>query len=503
MSKQQQLSAAEISKQVSAALRRTTLRPSIYGYKPQDYQKKFHESAKKIRLALGGNRSGKTVAGGSEMVMWLSGTSVHSQQFPPPIRGRGVAIDFDNGVNRIMLPEIARWIPPSLLKNGSWEESYAKGERTLYLANGSQMEFLSNDQDPSKHAGVSRHAIWFDEEIDEAIYNENLARLVDTGGRAWMTVTPLQELSWTYDRIYEKRDSDPNVGVFVFPTSENAYVNEGELSLLVDGVSEAEKDARLHGSYISQKGTIYKSVLKESCFIPPVIGSDSWGGMLSHWGFIGCLDHGFTNPTAFYILAFDKEDRVIVVHEYYERGRVVEENAVSILSQIRELGLEDRLQYIVADPSIKNTDPITGTSIQAEYAEYGLYLGLANNDVHAGINRVMNRLRRNKLFICDNCTWLKWELPRYRWDKFASRKIADRRNQKEEPLKKDDHACDAIRYGLMSRPALEGEEKHPTGNIIGAPVAVDSMNRKDDELVKHLGSNAEYRPYDPTLGSEW
>lgn len=494
---------ADISKQMSAALRRTTVRPSIYGYKAQPYQEEFHKCDTKIRMLLGGNRSGKTVAGGAEAVMWLSGTSVHSQIFPTPIRGRCVGTDFENGINRIILPEIARWIPPSLLVNGSWEDSYSKGDRTLHLENGSQCEFLSNDQEVSKHAGTSRHFVWFDEEPDEAIYNENLARLVDTKGRAWVTVTPLQELSWMFDRLYEKSKTDKSITVFKVSTSENAYVNEGELTLLTDGLSEAEREARLHGDFISQKGTIYKSVLNPSLFIPSVVDSDSWSGIYSNWGFIGCMDHGYTNPTAFYILAFDKEDRIIVIDEYYEKGRVVEENAVAILSRINQLKLSEKLLYIVADPSIRNKDPITGTSIQAEYAEYGLYLGLANNDVHAGINRVMNRFRRKKLFVCRNCDNLIWELPRYRWAKFYSRKIGDRSNQKEEPMKKDDHGCDAIRYGLMSRPALADEQEHKVGNIIGAPVAINANNRVDDEFVNYLGRRPEMVPSDPTLGSEW
>lgn len=494
----------DVQKEMAAALRRTTLRPSISGYKPQPHQEAFHNATAKVRLFIGGNRSGKTVGGAAESVMWLSGKHpVHSLEHPPPVRGRAVGIDFENGINRIILPEIARWIPPSLLKNGSWEDSYAKGERTLYLENFSQCEFLSNDQEVSKHAGTSRHFIWLDEECDEAIFNENYARTIDTKGMLWMTVTPLQELSWTYDRLYMKsKAGDKNIYVVEVSSSENAYISKAELELLVDGLNEDEKEARLHGTYIRQSGTIFKDSLSDKNFIDPIVNTDRWSQFLSKWGFIGCLDHGYTNPTAFYVLAYDKEGRVIVCHEYYERGRVVQDNAMAILSRLQQIGLANRLEYIVADPSIANSDPITGTSIQAEYAEHGLYLSLGNNDVHAGLNRMMNRFKKQLIYVTRDCENLNWELPRYRWDKFASRKIAGRRNAKETPMKKDDHGIDAIRYGIMSRPALLGEDDIKIGNILQAPTGITPDGYVDPDLLGRPVVR-ETVLYDFTLGSEW
>jgi hypothetical protein len=76
------------------------------------------------------------------------------------------------------------------------------------------------------------------------------------------------------------------------------------------------------------------------------------------------------------------------------------------------------------------------------------------------------------LFITRRCENTLKELSNYRWDRFASSKIEARRNKKEVPLKKNDHCLDALRYGIMSRPVLEGEEYDgPVGNILDLPVA--------------------------------
>ena len=55
-----------------------------------------------------------------------------------------------------MLPEMKRWLPEKYLINGSWEDSYSNQSRVLKLTNGSQMDFLTNEQDTEKHACAGR-----------------------------------------------------------------------------------------------------------------------------------------------------------------------------------------------------------------------------------------------------------------------------------------------------------------------------------------------------------
>lgn len=498
----------EITKQIAVGLRRTAVRPSISGYKPQEHQVQFHSSEARGRAFIGGNRSGKTVGGGSEAVYWLSGRHPYFTKFRPPVRGRCVGVDFDNGINKIILPEIAKWTPPSLLKNGSWEDSYSRGDRILTLENGSTCEFMSYDQDIDKFSGTSRHFVWFDEEPPEAIFNECMARLIDTGGNWWLTMTPLIDMSWTYDRIYlaGKSKKDPNIAVFEVSTSENAYVNLAEMDILTGGMDDEEKNARLNGTYIGQSGTIYSKSLHADTYLDPLIDSDRWSAIHSRWGHFGMLDHGYTNPTAFYLGAFNEEGEIIIYDEYYHSYRLVRDNAIAINSRIRELKLQDKLEYIVADPSTRNTDSITGTSVQQEYGENGIYLSLGNNNVHSGILRVSGRFKNKTLRVTRNCEKLIWELGRYRWAKYSSGKVAGKNNAQEKPMKKDDHAVDAIRYGVMSRPALPGEVDERVGNVLNAPTAI-GPERFDEEVRRFRNmSYADQRNeslVDFTLGDEW
>ena len=70
----------------------------------------------------------------------------------------------------------------------------------------------------------------------------------------------------------------------------------------------------------------------------------------------------------------------------------------------------------------------------------------ANKDVDSGIQKVAERLvvqadGRPRLFIMRNCTSLINEFGKYQW-----RSRREGSPAKEEPLKVDDHAMDALRY---------------------------------------------------------
>ena len=497
----------DISKVLAEALRRTTISPTIFGYRPQEYQQVFHNSTSHGRLFLGGNRAGKTVAGAAEAVMRLTGNHP-VKKYDRPIKLRGVGVDFDNGIDKIMLPEIARWIPPSALIKGSWTESYSKSARTLTLNNDSTMEFMSYDQDVDKFAGTSRDGVWFDEEPPEEIFNENMLRLVDVEGDWWLTMTPLIDMSWTLDRLYEPGQSglNKNIQVFRAKTTDNKFISEAAMDILTMGMSEEQTMARKEGLYSSYTGAIYTEVLSGR-FIDPIIDSideSLWEGLYKNWSHFGMLDHGLANPTAFYLGAVNEEGVVIIYKEYYKAKRVVKENAQAILSIIAELKLQEKLQYIVADPSIRNTDPINGSSVLAEYGKEGLYLSLANNDVSAGINRVFSRFKTGHLYVTKDCEKLIWELQRYRWAKFASPKLAAKNNLKETPLKKDDHGCDAIRYGLASCPAIYGEADMRETLIIQSSVALPSSGHLvDSELVSAVPYKSSRAFVDSTLGDDW
>ena len=499
-----QLTKAGFLDSLSRGLVNAAKSPDIFRYEPHEKQDMFHHSAAKTRLFIGGNRSGKTVGGATEAVWYLTGRHPYRETPELPVRGRCVSVDFVNGVEKIVKPEVAKWMPLSELRGGSWTNAYDKQLRTLHLENGSFLEFMSYDQDLDKFSGTSRHFCWFDEEPPKALYTENRMRLLDVSGDSWITMTPVEGMTWLYDDIYLAAKQDPNIYVVEVDQGENPYLNHAERDQFLSGLTADERKARVSGKFVQIGGLVYKQFSDRNIiepFSPPV-----------EWLRVAAMDHGLNNPTAWLWGAINSDGEIFIFDEHYENDRVVSYHAQTVMQRERQHGrLPD---YRVGDPSIRNRDAITGTSIQLEYIEHGIAVVLGNNDVHAGINRVSkyiegpvftddkgNNVRRPKLFVTRNCVNLIHELQRYRWSTWASKKLNSEKNKKEEPHKKDDHAVDALRYLVASRPEMEDF------SVPEIPMLMDKTNvalPEDggwiDEGAVKLGRR---KDVDFTLGSEW
>lgn len=477
---------------MAQGLRVAATRPSIHGYQPHGKQIAFHSSSARIRALFGGNRSGKTVGGATEVVFRTTGTSPFARVKPPPVHWRVVAVDFKDGVEKIVKPEIARWMPPSALQYGSWEESYDKELRTLTLENGSTIEFMSYEQDTEKFAGTSRDGVWHDEEPPREIYVENQMRLIDKGGLSILTMTPLEGMTWVYDDVYLRAQIDPTVEVWEVDMSDNPFLNTVEMEAILSGLTKEEREARAHGKFVQIGGLIYKEFSDRNIrkpFIPP-----------KDWLWVAGLDHGHNNPTAWGWTAISPDGDMVLFDEWYRSGHIVSYHA----QKVHEFNaLHERVpDYYVGDPSIRNVDPITGTSVLIEYINHGIPIILGNNDVKAGIDLVKKRIigigdpptNRPSLYVTSNCVNTIREHQRYRWAKWATRRGNEEHNKKEEPVKKDDHTCDMLRYVVASRPQMEDGQTVPEKKIpYGAEVPADPyssvavVDSDNDEGDYHLG----------------
>lgn len=452
---------------ISAGLKNP--KPNNYQYAPHDKQVAFHTSVANGRQYIGGNRSGKTTGGINEDIWWLTGRHPYLKLPPAPIFGRIVTVDFKNGATKIIIPQLKQWIPPSDLINGSWEDSYNGNLNTLTLANGSELEIMSHEQDLDKFAGVPRHFMHFDEECPEDIFKECIARLVDYNGRWWMTMTPVEGMTWTMDRIYENKTAD--IDVIEVNTRENPYLTEQGIKTLEDSYDEDERDIRIGGQYIAISGLVFKRFDPEKHVIPAGIPD------ARNWEHYESLDSGYNNPTAWLCHAVSRKDGIVVTYkEHYRSEWTVQQHAEYIKEQekilLDEYGIIPFVR--VADPAIKQRQLTTGLSIQIEYAQHGVNFATGvKRDVNAGLDKMNNYLRLYKWFITEDCPNLIREMRRYKRAQYATAKLREKNNKKEEPQKKDDHAIDSTRYFFSFVPDLDPKTAPPSAivrpNLLGAP----------------------------------
>jgi phage terminase large subunit-like protein len=233
-------------------------------------QNMFHMSDANGRQFLGGNRSGKTVAGINEDIMWMLGKHPFLQLPEAPIFGRICTVDFKNGAHGIIIPQLRQWLPPSALVNGSWEDSFNANLMLLTLQNGSQVEIRSYDQELDKFAGVPRHFTHFDEEPPYDIFKECKARLVDYNGRWWMTMTPVEGMTWSYEEIYEKRHT-PLIDVIEVDQNDNPHLSKEGRESLQEGYDDIDTEIRARGRYVSVSGLCLPHYDPEVHVIEPII----------------------------------------------------------------------------------------------------------------------------------------------------------------------------------------------------------------------------------------
>lgn len=482
----QQFDPQSFLSQASDALKELARNPNIKQYSPHEKQYHFHKSPKDRKLYIGGNRSGKTTAGVCEGIWRALGKHPYRPELNNlgPTRGRVIGVDFTQGIDKIIIPQYKQWVYPSALLGGSWDTAYDKGSRVLNFANRSTIEFMSYDQDLDKFAGTSRHWIHFDEEPPRTIWVENLARLIDTEGEFWITMTPVEGMTWVYDDLYEQNvnNKDGNVEVIEISSFDNPYLSGKALESFASVVNDDDANVRIGGAFVQQGGKIYKN-FDPTRGAAQVLTHEQSATILEdanaffpkrNWLWVMSMDWGLKNPTAVEWTAINEYGFAVTFDEHYQADLVVKDQANKIKEKIaRHKRWPD---ILIADPSIKNRNGVTGESIQLAFMKEGLPFQLGNNEIKAGLVRVKKYFNQRPLnagaefrahplfpepgreyyglYISAACEKLIWELKRYRWKTFVNKKLAEQRNPYDEPNPKDDHACDALRYGLMSQPDL-------------------------------------------------
>ena len=375
----------------------------------------------------------------------------------------------------------------------------------------------SYDQDLDKFSGTSRHFVHFDEEPPKDIFTECFLRTVDVGGSMWITMTPVEGMTWIYDDIYEpglihQRESTE---VITVDMTENPYLSQGEIQALVNSLDAEDREARVHGKFVRLGGLIYKDFSVDTHVIPRGSLDIPKDGII-----IASLDAGYNNPTAWLWHYVDPDGNPTTFKEHYASGMVVEEHAQRVHEINKEIGRAP--DYYVGDPSIQNTSA-NGTSIQQDYIKYGIPILLGNNAVRDGINRVAGYLRVRpdvgpRWHVTANCTALISEMLKYRWKTYANRRLINQNNLQEEPHKKNDHACDSLRYFIMSQPDIASgyigrtTKTSSPNDWVGAPSAIDPLMPQLHEPRSPSDFNSEYNSTgtftvdsdgSDDFGSEW
>lgn len=451
--------------ELASRLKDAAKKPNVLGYIPNSpTHQQFHKTDTVGRILRGGNRSGKSVAGVVESVWRATGRHPYIKTHDAPTRGRIVTVDRDSGIKQIILPLLKQWVPPSDLKNGSWEDSYSATDKLFTFRNGSTIELKTHQQEVESFAGVPLHWIWFDEEPPQAIFNECRLRLIDYNGVWYMTMTPVEGQDWIYERYIATKAK--NVEMFEVDISDNPHLSKKALSLLEDDLDDDEKKIRQQGLFVPKGGL----VLTEFDYERHIIA----GGrpVPRSWEVYVSIDHGYNAPTAILWHAVSLNKEVVTFHEIYRNKTVIKDYAQMITEYNQQMGLKPKLY--MGDPSMSQQNGITGTSALSEYRRHGIPLMQAKKDVMGRINKMNEYLKYDKWHITLDCPNTIKEARGYSFKVYNSAKIADRNNKREEPNKKNDHSMDSCGYFFNFMPHLGPQDK-----LVEGFHSLTETNRRD------------------------
>lgn len=306
--------------------------------------------------------------------------------------------------------------------------------------------------EPSKHRSLNLNAAYIDEasQVSEEAFTLLQSRLRGQAYRRIIMTTNPNGHSWLY-RLFVKKDlpteEAKKLFYYISATSlENTNLPDEYVQNMVNTWSDDRIQREVMGSWDAFEGQIYTEFSRSTHVVKPFVIPDGW----TKW--VG-MDHGFRNPAAALWCAKDYDDNVYVYREYYQKEKIIK----LICADLIKDNAGDKIDGIWIDPSTRadrGKDSDFTTYLEHLPKEWALIP--ANNEVSAGIDQVKMLLRtsgtqkRPRLFIFDSCEHLLEELVSYKYEELTPGQEA-LKNSKESPVKKNDHACDALRYAIMAK----------------------------------------------------
>lgn len=183
----------------------------------------------------------------------------------------------------------------------------------------------------------------------------------------------------------------------------------------------------------------------------------------SWWRRFRAMDWGYFDPCCVLWFALDPDGRIIVYRELYERKMLSSE----VAKRVKALSEGEKIAYSAASPDAwqqRGIKGLEGQCIADVFAHEGVPLIPADNARINGWQRVRECLGQNRLLIFETCSNLIRTLPQLVFDSVTLEDVSD---------KCEDHAPEALRYGLMSRPTLSQPPKSAPKNAYD-PFSTDS-----------------------------
>ena len=411
------------------------------GYRPQEKQKQFHCNPSRYRFYGGAAGGGKTEALFQEAIAQI-------------LEAEGKGIRMNGIIFRRSFPELERThirkfieqIPPELaVYNGSKHIAEFRG--------GSLLEFgyCKDEGDIRNYLSAEYDFIMVDEltQFTEYMWKMLMTRLRTSKrgifpnfcgasnpggvGHGWVKRIFIE-------KRFQKGEGYQEDEIAFIPASvyDNQFLCEVDPGYVrrLEALPEKQRAIYLDGNWGVFEGQFFTEWDESKHTIKPFDIPANW----KHWI---CGDYGYRAPSAVYWMAESPEGNVYVYRELYQAGLTASDLALKILEDTPDC---ENITRVLFDPACWNK--VYDKSISDVFMENNLFAVKANNNRIAGWNLFRERLKIKKdalgehptLQIFSTCEEAIRTIPSL---------IHSLNNPEDVDSDGEDHAGDAIRYGLM------------------------------------------------------
>jgi phage terminase large subunit len=358
-------------------------------------------SRKRIAVNQGGTRSGKTYSIMQVLCEWCK----------------------DNENAAWVISVVRKTLPAlkgsayrdflQILSNEGWysESDHNKSEMT-YTLFGNIWEFLSIDQ-PQKIRGRKRN-ICFINEANEITWEDFFQLNIRTTDKLILDYNPSDEYHWIYDKLIIREDAD----FFVSTYRENPYLEKSlvdEIELLKD---LDENYWKVYG--LGERGTSTETIYThwKYCKELPGKGERFYG-----------QDFGYNVASA--LVEIELYEGAIYAKQLLYETKLTTND---LIERYKSLGIPIYTEIFCDAAEPKTIEELCRAGYNAKPAD---------KDVTEGIRK----LKGMPLYITEESEELLKEIKNYKWKIDKAGKVLD------EPVKFNDHAIDALRYGVFTKMA--------------------------------------------------
>lgn len=309
----------------------------------------------------------------------------------------------------------------------------------------------ANDERAEEKIRGMTIAGWYDDETTlkpESFVKQAFARMSIEGAKSFLTTNPDNPYHWLNVGYLENTEliSAGILKRFRFTFDDNPALSHEYKESLKKLYSGLWYRRMILGEWCMADGVVYPMFQEEKHALSRdkmPIGFDR---------VIAAIDYGTNNPCVFLSIGVIG-DCYYVLDEYYHDGRKNGQKTDAEYSA-------DLQEFLRGDETMVLIDPSASSLITQLRKDGVTGLRAAFNPVMRGISIVSTAISNDKIRVCTECESTLKEFSSYVWDEKATQRGEDK------PLKQNDHAMDALRYGVATDTMIhekrdKGERKRP------------------------------------------